>query len=109
MAKRRFHQQPREAPDRSNINHQQQKGVPMGPNIKIEGVRDGQSMPLPLELDAIAITTQVGTIHIDLAEQVPNMVLMRASVARRGSDVVRLILSPMDSGRLAVGIIRTAS
>ena len=81
----------------------------MGPNIKIEGVRDGQAVPLPQDLDAIAITTELGTIHIDLAGQVQNMVLMRASVARRGSDVVRLILSPMDSGRLAVGIIRTAS
>jgi hypothetical protein len=81
----------------------------MGPNIKIEGMRDGQSVPLPQDLDAIAITTQLGTIHIDLAEQVQNMVLMRASVAHRTSDVVRLILSPMESGRLAVGIIRTAS
>jgi hypothetical protein len=81
----------------------------MGPNIKIEGVRDGQAVPLPQDLDAIAITTELGTIHIDLAEQVKNMVLMRASVAHGTPEVVRLILSPMDSGRLAVGIIRTAS
>jgi hypothetical protein len=81
----------------------------MGPNIKIEGVRDGQSVTLPQDLDAIAITTRHGTIHIDLAEQVQNMVLMRASAAHGTPEVVRLILSPMESGRLAVGIIRSAS
>jgi len=81
----------------------------MGPNIQIEGVRDGRSVPLPQDLDALAITTQQGTIHIDLAGQVQNMVLMRVSVARGTPGVVRLILSPMDSGRLAVGVIRTAS
>jgi hypothetical protein len=64
---------------------------------------------LPPDLDALAITTEHGTIHIDLAEQVQNTVLMRASVARPTPDVTRLILSPMESGRLAVGIIRTAS
>ena len=81
----------------------------MGNDIKIEGVRGGQSVPLPQGLDAIAITTRLGTIHIDLAGQVQNMVLMRASVACGTRDVARLILSPMESGRLAIGIIRTAS
>jgi glycerate-2-kinase len=64
-------------------------------------------VPLPLDLDAIRITTQQGTIHIDLGEQVQNMVLMRTSLDIRSTDVIRLILSPMESGRLAVGVIRT--
>jgi hypothetical protein len=81
----------------------------MGPDTKIEGSGDGQSVPLPQDLDAIAITTRLGTIHIDLAGQVRDMVLMRASVAGGTPDVARLILSPMESGRLARGMIRTAS
>jgi hypothetical protein len=81
----------------------------MGPNLKVEGARDGRAVELPQDLDAIAITTKQGTIYIDLAEQVQNMVLMRTSVANRGADVVRLILSPMESGRIAVGVIRTPS
>ena len=32
---------------------------------------------LPQDIDALAITTEKGTIYIDLAEQVDNMVLMR--------------------------------
>jgi hypothetical protein len=81
----------------------------MGPHLKLEGARDGRAVPLPQDLDAIAITTDKGTIHIDLGEQVENMVLMRAALNTRTSEVVRLILSPMESGRLAVGVIRTPS
>src|ERR1019366_5068636 len=69
--------------------------VTMGPHLEIERTRDGQAVLLPQDLDAIAITTEQGTIHIDLAEQVQNMVLMRASPQSRGPDVIRLILSPM--------------
>ena len=79
----------------------------MGNDIKIEGARDGKPVPLPQDLDAIAITTRLGTIHIDLPGQVQNMVLMRASVAHSAPDVARLILSPLESGRLAIGIICT--
>jgi hypothetical protein len=81
----------------------------MEPHLKLEGVRNGEQVLLPQDLDAIRITTQQGTIHIDLAGQVQNMVLMRASPDVRSTDVIRLILSPMDSGRLAVGVIRTPS
>ena len=81
----------------------------MGSHLKLEGARNGEPVSLPQDLDAIRITTQQGTIHIDLAGQVQNMVLMRASPDVRSTDVIRLILSPMDSGRLAVGVIRTPS
>jgi hypothetical protein len=80
-----------------------------GSQFKSEGARNGEPVSLPQDLDAIRITTQQGTIHIDLAGQVQNMVLMRASPDVRSTDVIRLILSPMDSGRLAVGVIRTPS
>jgi hypothetical protein len=81
----------------------------MGPNLRIEGVRDGAAIELPQDLDAIAITTAKGTVYIDLGEQVENMVLMRAPADSDSSDVLRLILSPMQSGRIAVGVIRTPS
>lgn len=73
----------------------------MGPHIRIAGARNGQAIPLPQDLDAITITTEQGTIYIDLAEQIRDMVLMRASVGSIGSDVARLIVSPMESGRLS--------
>ena len=79
----------------------------MGPHLTLAGARDGQAVPLPQDLDAIAISTAHGTIYIDLGEQVENMVLMRASLNTLTPEVVRLILSPMDSGRIAVGVIRT--
>jgi len=81
----------------------------MGPMLKLEGICDGEAVPLPQNLDAITITTEKGTIYIDLAGQVGNMVLMRASADCQSAEVVRLILSPMGSGRLAVGVIRTAT
>jgi hypothetical protein len=78
----------------------------VGPHIKIEGARDGEVVKLPQDLDKLVIRTAKGYILIDLAEQVENMVLMRA-----GSDVVptsgvRLIFSPMESARMAVGVIQ---
>jgi hypothetical protein len=81
----------------------------MGPHLKIEGARNGQRVLLCQDLDAISITTETGTIYIDLAEQVQNMVLMRASHDSRTPGVVRLIISPIESGRVAVGVLRTPS
>jgi hypothetical protein len=81
----------------------------MGPHLKLHGIRDGHAVPLPQDLDALTIMTEKGAIHIDLAEQVDNMVLMRAALNARTGEVARLILSPMESGRIAVGVIQTAS
>jgi hypothetical protein len=47
--------------------------------------------------------------NTDLEQQVAERFLRMQHDARRTPYVVRLILSPMDSGRLAVGIIRTAN
>jgi hypothetical protein len=81
----------------------------MGPHLTLEGARDGRAVQLPQDLDAICITTEKGTIYIDLGEQVENMVLLRAALNTHTPEVIRLILSPMESGRLAVGVVRTAS
>ena len=75
--------------------------------LRISGVRDGKGVELPKDLDAIDIATEIGVIHIDLGQQVPNMVLMRSSEHEGGPGNTRLILSPMDSGRIAVGVIKT--
>lgn len=74
--------------------------------LRVIGIRDGSAMDLPTNLDAIAVTTEIGVIYIDLGQQVPNMVLMRSSEHAGGPGKTRLILSPMDSGRLAVGVIK---
>jgi hypothetical protein len=70
---------------------------------KVTGVRDGTAVQLPPDLDAIVISTSIGDIYIDLEGQVKDMVLMRASIS---DPRLRLLLSPMDSGRLAVGVIK---
>lgn len=79
----------------------------MGPHIRVETVRDGQGTELPRDIEKIVIYTQHGGVLIDLAEQVPGMVLVRATSHEGGPGDTRLILSPMDSGRIAVGVIRT--
>jgi hypothetical protein len=73
--------------------------------LRVLCVRDGRSTELDEDLDAIDIVTRIGVIHIDLGEQVPDMVLMRSSEHGGGPGRTRLILSPMGSGRLAVGVI----
>jgi hypothetical protein len=78
----------------------------MAKNLSIVGARDGQTVDLPSGLDSINIITESGVIHIDLGHQVPNMVLMRSSEHRGGPGNTRLILSPMESGRIAVGVIK---
>jgi hypothetical protein len=80
----------------------------MAKPIKVSGARDGSEVELPQDLDAIVIQLEHGSLYIDLAGQVPGTVLMRASVGdyeRIGPT--RLILSPMDSGRMAVGVIKS--
>jgi hypothetical protein len=79
----------------------------MPQELRVIGARDGQAVELPRNLDSINILTEIGVIHIDLGQQVPNMVLMRSSEHAGGPGNTRLILSPMDSGRLAVGVIKT--
>lgn len=76
--------------------------------MRVTGARDGQEVALPAGLDALMIETPTGAIYIDLRGQVPGMVLMRASVGdgeRAGPK--RLIMSPMDSGRVAVGVVQS--
>jgi hypothetical protein len=79
----------------------------MPKELSVVGARDGQAVELPTNLDTIAIITEIGVIHIDLGQQVPNMVLMRSSSHAGGPGDTRLILSPMESGRIAVGVIRS--
>jgi hypothetical protein len=79
----------------------------MAKTLRVSGARDGAEVKLPNDLDAIDIATEIGVIHIDLGQQVPNMVLMRSSEHDGGPGKARLILSPMDSGRIAVGVIKT--
>ena len=79
----------------------------MSKPIVVTGARDGNAVSLPEGLDAINIVTAIGVIHIDLGQQVPNMVLMRSSEHGGGPGNTRLIMSPMDSGRIAVGVIKT--
>lgn len=69
----------------------------------VKGVRDGREVQLPADLDAIVISTGIGDIYIDLAGQVRDTVLVRASI---GDPKARLVLSPMDHGRLALGVIK---
>jgi hypothetical protein len=80
----------------------------MTKSIKLSGARDGKAVELPQDLEALVIDLDHGSLYIDLAGQVPGMVLMRASIGeyeQRGPT--RLILSPMDSGRIAVGVVRS--
>lgn len=77
------------------------------PNLRVTAARDGREVQLPENLDAIDISTEIGTIHIDLRQQVPNMVLIRSSEHTGGPGHTRLILSPMEAGRVAVGVIKT--
>ena len=73
--------------------------------LRVVGTKDGKAVELPVNLDAIGIVTEIGVIHIDLGHQVPNMVLVRSSAHEGGPGNTRLILSPMESGRIAVGVI----
>lgn len=76
--------------------------------IRISGARDGRKVDLPQDLDAIVIELEHGSLYVDLAGHVPGTVLMRASVGEHErSGPTRLILSPMESGRVAVGVIRS--
>ena len=75
-------------------------------SLRVVGARDGNEVQLAAELDAIGIVTEIGVIHIDLRQQVPNMILMRSSAHEGGPGNTKLILSPMDSGRIAVGVIK---
>jgi hypothetical protein len=72
----------------------------------VRGVRDGAVVDFPPDLDAIDIVTEIGVIHIDLGQQIPNMVLVRSSDHTGGPGSTRLILSPLESGRLAFGVIK---
>jgi hypothetical protein len=72
----------------------------------VVGAKDGSLVELPKGLDAINITTEIGVIHIDLGQQVPNMILMRSSEHAGGPGNTRLIFSPTESGRIAVGVIK---
>ena len=74
----------------------------MAEDLKLIGVRDGEEIALPGDLDALAIETATGLIYIDLLGPVPNAVLMRG--IDRGGGRARLITSPMESGRLLVGV-----
>ena len=76
--------------------------------VRISGARDGAKVDLPQDLDAIVIDLEHGSLYIDLAGQVPGTVLMRASVGEyERTGPTRLILSPMESGRIAVGVIKS--
>lgn len=83
-----------------------EKGNHMNKPLRIIGVRDGEPVELPAGLDAIDIVTEVGVIHIDLGHQVLNMVLVRSSDHAGGPGSTRLVVSPMGSGRLAIGVIQ---
>jgi len=78
----------------------------MGSLLRVEGLRGGATVALPDDLDAIAVSTSAGTIRIDLIAPIEDMVLLSAGSRERGETPTRLILSPMASGRLAVGVIR---
>jgi hypothetical protein len=79
----------------------------MRKRLGLQGVRDGRQVDLPNDLDAIDIVTDIGVIHIDLGHQVPNMVLVRSSEHAGGPGNTRLVLSPMEGARVAVGVIKT--
>lgn len=79
----------------------------MPKELRVVGATDGRAVELPVGLDTIAIITEIGVIHIDLGQQVPNMVLMRSAAHAGGPGNTRLILSPMESGRMAVGVIQS--
>jgi hypothetical protein len=78
----------------------------MPKELRVVGAKDGSLVELPSGLDSINIMTEIGVIHIDLGQQVPNMVLVRSSEHTGGPGATRLILSPMESGRIAVGVIK---
>ena len=80
----------------------------MAKAVIIAGARDGANVELPQDLDAIVIHLEHGSLYIDLAGQVPGTVLMRASVGEyERTGPTRLILSPMESGRISVGVIKS--
>ena len=81
----------------------------MPKTIRIEGARDGRAVELPQDLDALVIGLEQGGLYVDLAGQVPGMVLIRAVVgAGEQPAPTRLILSPMDGSRIAVGVIKSS-
>jgi len=77
--------------------------------MKAIAYKNGQKVALPEGIECTVIETAKGGILLDLSGQIPEMVLALA-VKTDGTQQpgeVRLILSPMESGRLAVGVIRT--
>jgi hypothetical protein len=78
------------------------RGGDVGPHLKLTGMRHGEEVSLPQDLDAIAIETYEGTIYIDLAEQIENHVLVRG--IRVDGRAGQVELSKLNSGRLAMGI-----
>jgi len=81
----------------------------MPKTLTISGARDGRAVELPQDLDALVIALDHGGLYIDLGAQVPGMVLLRPTVgAGERPAPTRLILSPMGSGRVAVGVIESS-
>ena len=74
---------------------------------RLAGHRGTATIALPQDLDAITISTSIGFIHIDLTAPLDGMVLLSAATGAGDESPTRLILSPMASGRLALGVIRS--
>lgn len=77
-------------------------------HLRIRAARDGKEVTISQDIDTIVIETSKGGVHIDLGGPIPDMVMVRATWTEEnpGGDV-RLILSPMQGGRMAVGVIKT--
>jgi DNA helicase TIP49 (TBP-interacting protein) len=76
-------------------------------SIRLKALKDGREVPLPPGIENLVIETSQGGIYIQLEERVTDMVLARAVKTDEMGGEARLILSPMDSGRVAIGVIRT--
>lgn len=80
----------------------------MAKPVRISGARDGKTVELPQDLDALVIELEHGSLYIDLAGQLPGTVLMRTAIGdRERTGPTRLILSPVGSERIAVGVIKS--
>ncbi len=80
----------------------------MAKTTAIEGARDGRAVALPKGLNALVIGLEHGALYVNLAGQVSGMVLIRATVGAGDRPTpLRLILSPMNGGRVAVGVIKS--
>jgi hypothetical protein len=81
----------------------------MPKRIPVAGARDRHAVELPQNLDALVIALEHGGLYVDLAGQVPGTVLIRPTVGGGESpNPTRLILCPMDGGRVAFGVIRAS-